>query len=82
MELEVEQRLYELEQEIRTSETCPEALVPQLNAAGEKGWELVHIQPVVAGKKLDIEMFGHEESMFAEWTSTYFCVFKRRLRHT
>jgi hypothetical protein len=50
----------------------PEALIPRLNAMGEDGWELVHMQPVVVGTKADVMI-----TAAGTWTSTYFCVFKR-----
>lgn len=54
-------------------EHTPEAMMPELDALGEQGWELVHMEPVASvGKKGDI-MFSN-----TVWSSTYFCVFKRR----
>lgn len=50
----------------------PEALIPQLNALGEQGWEVIHMEPVPGvGRKEDV---GFDRS----WSSTYFCVLKRR----
>ena len=54
-------------------EHTPEAMMPELDALGAQGWELVHMEPVGrVGKKADI-LFGG-----GDWSSTYFCVFKRR----
>lgn len=53
---------------------APEALVPRMNALGEQGWELVHMQPVRVGQKQDVMAFDASGRM---WTSTYFAVFKR-----
>jgi hypothetical protein len=53
----------------------PEAMMPQLNALGEQGWELVHMQPVVVGDNRDVLI--HDNSGTRGWTSQYFCVFKR-----
>lgn len=51
----------------------PESMMPELDSLGDQGWELVHMEPVAkAGKKGDV-YFGD-----GEWSSTYFCVFKRR----
>lgn len=52
----------------------PEAMIPQLNALGAQGWELVHMEPVVAGRNADVLMHSDNSN---KWTSTYFCVFKR-----
>jgi hypothetical protein len=56
-------------------EYTPEALIPRLNAYGEQGWELVHMQPVATGNKGDVLMQDNSGSRF--WSYTYFCVFKR-----
>ena len=53
----------------------PKAMIPQLNELGGKGWELVHMQPVLAGRNEDVLM--HEGGGLKRWTNTYFCVFKR-----
>ncbi|MCC6801519.1 MAG: hypothetical protein IT319_01445 [Anaerolineae bacterium] len=53
----------------------PEALIPRLNAYGEQGWELIHMQPVAVGSKADVLLMDNSGSRF--WTSKYFCVFKR-----
>ncbi|HYO87447.1 MAG TPA: hypothetical protein VER79_02305 [Candidatus Limnocylindrales bacterium] len=52
----------------------PEAMIPQMNALGAQGWELVHMEPVVVGKNADILIHTDNTN---KWTSTYFCVFKR-----
>ena len=54
----------------------PYALMPELNRLGDKGWELVHMQPVIIGRNHDVLL--HDNST-RYWTSCYFCVFKRRL---
>jgi hypothetical protein len=54
---------------------APEALIPRLNALGEQGWELVHMQPAYVGQKNDILV--HDGSSTRVWTSKYFAVFKR-----
>lgn len=54
----------------------PEALMPDLNKLGAKGWELVHMQPVYVGSKND--MLLHEGGGSRRWTNKYFCVFKRK----
>jgi hypothetical protein len=52
----------------------PEAMIPQLNAFGTQGWELVHMEPVFVGRNADVITMGDATN---RWTSTYFCVFKR-----
>jgi len=52
----------------------PESMIPRLDALGEDGWELIHMQPVIAGKNADVLL--HDPSNL-RWTGTYFCVFKR-----
>ncbi len=53
----------------------PEAMMPELDALGDQGWELVHMEPVAkVGKKGDVYFQGGD----SEWSNTYFCVFKRR----
>jgi hypothetical protein len=52
----------------------PESMMPELDALGDQGWELVHMEPVArVGKKGDVLFTGG-----SEWSNTYFCVFKRR----
>lgn len=53
----------------------PLRLMPELNQLGEKGWELVHMQPVFVGSNEDVLL--HEGGGMKRWTSRYFCVFKR-----
>ena len=55
----------------------PEAMMPELNHLGAKGWELVHMQPVMIGKNHDVLV--HEGGGSRRWSNTYFCVFKRPL---
>ena len=54
----------------------PEAMIPRLNSYGERGWELVQMQPVGIGSKGDILIQDGSGSRF--WSYTYFCVFKRQ----
>jgi hypothetical protein len=54
----------------------PEAMMPELNRLGAKGWELVHMEPAYVGSNNDILM--HEGGGSRRWTNKYFCVFKRR----
>lgn len=55
---------------------APEALIPRLNALGEQGWELVHMEPVRVGDNHDVLVLD-SGSGTRQWTSNYFCVFKR-----
>ncbi|XWX02632.1 hypothetical protein VZO05_08935 [Aggregatilineales bacterium SYSU G02658] len=51
----------------------PESMIPELDKLGAEGWELVHMQPIArVGGKEDVQVSG------SDWTSSYFCVFKRR----
>ena len=51
----------------------PESMIPELNKLGTEGWELVRMEPVAKlGKNEDIQFDPYQ------WSSTYFCVFKRR----
>lgn len=53
----------------------PESMMPQLNALGAQGWELVSMTPVAGvGKQGNIRFVGDE----SRWSNSYFCVFKRR----
>ena len=53
----------------------PQLLMTELNRLGAKGWELVHMQPVLVGKNEDVMM--HEGGGVRRWTNKYFCAFKR-----
>ncbi len=53
----------------------PLAMIPELNHLGEKGWEIVHMEPVVIGKNHDV--LTHEGGGMKRWAMNYFCVFKR-----
>ena len=60
----------------RLGRYAPEALIPELNRLGEKGWELVHMTPVFVGSNEDVLV--DEGGGMRRWTNTYFCAFKRR----
>jgi hypothetical protein len=53
----------------------PLTMIPELNQLGEKGWELVHMQPVFIGSNHDILLI--EGGGMKRWATNYFCVFKR-----
>lgn len=55
----------------------PEAMMPEMDKLGAKGWELVHMQPAYVGSNNDIML--HEGGGSRRWTNKYFCVFKRRV---
>mgnify|MGYP003396198083 CR=1 FL=1 len=67
-------------QEIKTwkngvPRNTPESMIPRLDAYGQEGWELVHMEPVArVGNKGDVLFTGGSD----QWSNTYFCVFKRR----
>jgi len=52
----------------------PYALIPELNALGEKGWELISMQPVRPGRNHDVVLPGAGEMT---WAHHYLCAFKR-----
>jgi hypothetical protein len=54
----------------------PYAVLPELNRLGEKGWELIHMQPVIIGRNHDVLVHPNNVTY---WGNTYFCVFKRRI---
>jgi len=53
----------------------PFALIPELNALGAKGWELIHMEPVSIGRNHDVV---RPDANAMKWGRHYFCVFKRR----
>jgi hypothetical protein len=53
----------------------PLAMIPEMNALGKKGWELVHMEPVHVGNNEDVLINAQDRN----WTHRYFCVFKRPL---
>ena len=53
----------------------PLFMIPELNQLGEKGWELVHMEPVIIGKNHDVLV--QEGGGVKRWATNYFCVFKR-----
>lgn len=63
---------------------APEALIPDLNALGEQGWELVSAEPVIYGVNGDVLIsYGNNSphsGLFGEdnWSNVYLCFFKRR----
>lgn len=58
---------------------APQALMPLLNDYGAQGWELVAMEPVIAGVNGDIWIGGTPPiGMACPWTNQYLCAFKRR----
>ena len=53
----------------------PYALIPELNALGAKGWELMSIEPVSPGRNHDVVK---PDANALKWARHYFCVFKRK----
>ncbi len=51
-----------------------QAIIPRLNDLGQRGWELVQVQPVFVGQNGDIVAQGGE---YKYWSHTYLCAFKR-----
>lgn len=61
----------------KPAQYAPETMIPELNALGSEGWELVHMQPIGAvGKNQDVGFVAGEA--MPRWSNSYFCVFKRR----
>jgi hypothetical protein len=48
---------------------APQALMPELDALGNEGWELVHMQPVYVGSNADVLIHSLSERM---WSNAYF----------
>lgn len=58
---------------------APQTMLPRLNAWGEQGWELIHMEPVGAvGENQDVGFLHGGEYARTSWSNAYFCVFKRR----
>ena len=51
----------------------PESMIPNLDAWGAQGWELVHMEPVAVGSNYDV----HFQGQVGDYSNAYFCVFKR-----
>lgn len=75
---ESEQQLFELRRrfpkEIKFLKFTPRALAPQLDQYGAEGWELISIEPVIAGDNEDVLLY---DASVKAWTHTYLCAFKR-----
>lgn len=56
-----------------TARYSPQHMIPRLNALGDEGWELVHMEPVFTGNNEDVLI----HDTMRNWTSAYFCVLKR-----
>ncbi len=56
------------------SKYAVESTLPRLNQLGERGWELVQMQPVF------LQRDGTVTTSTGPGTNTYFCVFKRLKR--
>jgi hypothetical protein len=55
----------------------PRTMIPELDSLGKQGWELVHMEPIIVGKNLDVCIGSTEQTSVRPWTNAYFCVFKR-----
>ncbi len=55
----------------------PLALIPGLNELGAAGWELISIQPVLAGDNEDV--FIGSRGQTGGWTHSYLCALRRRV---
>ena len=76
-----ERELQQIFPNVRILKFDPVALIPQLNAYGKAGWELVVCHPYTIGENADV--LTHNTSGAQTWTGRqfthmYFCVFKRR----
>ena len=56
----------------------PSALMPQLNAYGAQGWELISAHPYLFGANADVRL-GFSGTMESRYSHAYLCVFKRQL---
>lgn len=54
----------------------PYKLMPQLNYFGNRGWELISIEPVQVGKNGDVR---YADAASGVWTYTYLVAFKRAI---
>jgi hypothetical protein len=54
---------------------APQAMMHELNARGEEGWELVHMEPVAEVGTNAVVYFTGTQNLYG---NAYFCVFKRR----
>jgi hypothetical protein len=63
--------------DLKPEKYSPETMIPELDSYGDRGWEVVHMEPVGAvGKNRDVGFVAGEVS--PRWSNVYFCVFKRR----
>lgn len=60
----------------KESKYSPLFMIGILNDMGEKGWELIHMEPAGVGNNEDV-MVGYQNSAGSMWSHAYFCVFKR-----
>lgn len=59
---------------------APQTMIPELNAYGKEGWELIHMEPVRAvGNNEDILYQSGGDVSRKDWSNVYFCVFKRKI---
>jgi hypothetical protein len=55
----------------------PLALMPELNEMGAAGWEMISIQPVLAGDNGDV--FIGSRNQTGSWSHSYLCALRRRV---
>ena len=75
-----QEKLKQLGQSAADVKFSPVALMPELNAFGERGWEIVSMEPVSVGSFGDIMLFppvGLQVITHEPFTHTYLCTFKR-----
>jgi len=58
----------------RPKQFDPHTMIPSLNARGNDGWELVHMEPVPLGIGNNHDLASTQGG----YSNIYFCVFKRR----
>ncbi len=61
-----------------------QSLIPRMNALGQEGWELVHMEPIPQlGSNGDVgyplSVPGHISMAGWVYSHAYFCVYKRRI---
>lgn len=62
----------------KPSAYAPQAMMYELNLAGDEGWEVVSMQPVIMGNNGDVGFVHGGTTRLTTWSHVYFVVMKRR----